>query len=574
MRFIFPIQTFNLKALSMEEKSETEFSTTVTADRVTEIVQDMILRNNENLMEMFRTALSERTPSSPPLDSYLTADSSYKPKTPNPRRHSSWFEHGESRGGESPETSTVREPAKAGLNIIHQFTEIPDKDKMHSLTPKAIMIFKKKMDMENAIRNVPRKFQEYMSEHVMSLLWDREVRIQTDFGKYSNLDELYRVSLSKFMTIAASYCRPKNTKEYTDQLIYCLSAIGTTTKVPHGYKLSDKDYDQYLCARFSKHATIVKEDEFARTGATPEEITRLPRHELGSDKEAEGIGVFSIALATLGEEYALDYRRQIGDEKLKRCKSLEEFLDLFQALNRKLADLSENERKTRDGLAPKPSFKDIAAKVSSKSNDSPETIKRVRQYQDAKKRLFVVQESELNASINTPDMSNTEEPSDASVRFDEVHQGQEDIFEQENELKYVGKDSRDSEGKGPCFDYFEGKCTLGSKCAYSHDRSVQEQYGEELLAKFMSKIKNALKVGVIKRDKVFSALKDLDATPVSRSHVAFNPQETRHHPAGRGGAVAGRGLFPAGRGSARLQLLTNPEKHVQCDDSSDLQHNG
>jgi hypothetical protein len=90
----------------------------------------------------------------------------------------------------------------------------------------------------------------------------------------------------------------------------------------------------------------------------------------------------------------------------------------------------------------------------------------------------------------------------------------------------------------------------------------------------MSKIKNALKVGVIKRDKVFSALKDLDATPVSRSHVAFNPQETRHHPAGRGGAVAGRGLFPAGRGSARLQLLTNPENHVQCDNSSDLQHNG
>jgi hypothetical protein len=154
---------------------------------------------------------------------------------------------------------------------------------------------------------------------------------------YATLEMLYAVPLKKFMTIVAGYCRPKNSKEYSDQLLQCLTTI-KATPIPKDWTIAQKDYDLHFYSRIAQHATIVKEfDEFARMGATPEELERLPRHELGSEKEVNGLGVFSIALAALGENYAQEYKRHIGEEKLKKIKNLDEFLDVFLALNDKLA---------------------------------------------------------------------------------------------------------------------------------------------------------------------------------------------------------------------------------------------
>ena len=173
-------------------------------------------------------------------------------------------------------------------------------------------------------------------------------------------------------------------------------------------------------------------DEFARMGATPKELKRLPRHDLG-------LGVFSIALAALGENYAQEYKRHIGEEKLKKIKNLDEFLDVFLALNDKLARMSEDERLNREALVAKPSFKDIATKVSKKPSEDVETETRMRQYLSSRKKLFVVNAGEAGSDNHLASPEDSEEAQESTLHFDEIHQEFEDMSEYESQYYYAGK---------------------------------------------------------------------------------------------------------------------------------------
>ena len=109
----------------------------------------------------------------------------------------------------------------------------------------------------------------------------------------------------------------------------------------------------------------------------------------------------------------------------------------------------------------------------------------------------------------------------------------------------------------PCYEYFEGRCTAGSSCVYSHERASLEKYGEDLL----KKIANAIKSGNMNLDKVFTTLKNPQTIPL-RPAYRPGPQDIRQTP-------AGRGAFHGGKPFAKVQLLTRNAIQSSASEDSD-----
>jgi hypothetical protein len=65
----------------------------------------------------------------------------------------------------------------------------------------------------------------------------------------------------------------------------------------------------------------------------------------------------------LDSRFADDYKRLVGVDTVKKCKTLDEFLDKATAVNRELANKREVERITRKELRPSYTFKAITELV-------------------------------------------------------------------------------------------------------------------------------------------------------------------------------------------------------------------
>jgi hypothetical protein len=489
----------------------------------------------ERLRELILRVIQESQAANSP-NPYSTTDSAFRPiGTPVPRRTSSLFVPGTSLPTSSDAT---RETAPA-VNVVYTDKEIKDEDKMQVVSLHAVMTFKKKVDSINASSPVPIKLQRYISDNAMKEIWNWECKKGTEYTWTGSYELLFKLEHNQFMTILARRLRPLTHEAYCKVLASCVPKI----KAPTEFTLASPNYDLILYQQIADYFQIVREvDEFARYGALPSELEHLPRHEYGKEDSRHGLGVFGIAMAMLGSKFADDYKRLIGVDTLKACRTLDDFLEKATSVNRELANKSENERINRKGLQPKLSFKALSEMVSNYKQTTNESTRSKPQQRSTPKALYAVQDEPI-PTPGTPDAEVDSEDDDVASP---VFPDPDTMADMSGHLCYV-KTYKDKPAERvlPCYQHFDGKCTAGSSCVYSHDHDVLTAYGRELLQKLV-------RSKYVTADDVAQAFREKPQN-VARPVPGQSTQDARR--------------LPAGRGPGHLRILSRPTTAPQPEDA-------
>lgn len=466
-------------------------------------------------------------------NTYTTTKSTFKPGAVPTSRKSSLFRPGRDFLGADNDSPAEKIPAKEKMkdvNMVYPEREIKEEDKMQSLSLPAVMYFKKKVDALNATSIVEVKLQKYISNKVMEDIWNFENRKNTEFTWTSHFEDLFLLDHEKFMTLLARRLRPKTHEEYCKLMASCVPKF---KNIPEKFTLASPNYDKVVFQQMANFFTAVNEvEEFVRHGVTAEELEHLPEVELGKEDSRKGLGVFGIAIALLGPRFAEDYKRLVGVDTLKACKTMEEFLKAVTKVNHDLANKSEKERNERLELQPKLTSKALSKLVEDMSTSAHKIDSRA-----VNKRLFAVQDE-------------LEEPPEQILASDATPT----VFAQEEALEVVYPDcevgdiyfiktykDKPQEKILPCYQHFDGRCTAGSTCAYSHDPTVLAAYAKEQLNRL-------LRSKYITPDDLLNAAKERASQP-SRVPATPRTQDARQ--------------LPAGRGPAQLRVLARPPEAEQ-----------
>ena len=257
----------------------------------------------ESLTELISRLLDEKLATRTP-NPYATTEGDFRMNTPAPRRSSSLF----APGMNIPSTPLASTENQKEITIVYKEPEIKEEDKMQNLTPHALMTFKRKVDAINARSVVKITLQHYISERVMKEIWNKECYKKTEFTWAGSHEMLYLLDHEKFMTIVARHLRPTSYHEYCQMLRTCLRK----PRGPAGYTIMSLNYDQVLFQQMADYFQTIKEvDELFRYAATEEDLKFLPKLEYGKEQEADGLGVFGIAIAML-DVFANDFKRLVG----------------------------------------------------------------------------------------------------------------------------------------------------------------------------------------------------------------------------------------------------------------------
>lgn len=477
---------------------------------------------------------------------WTTTKVSFKPETPLLRRRSSLLRPGKDHLEEAEEIPKGPELISGDkkVNVVYPDKEIKEEDKMQILSLPSVIHFKRKMDARNSESIVKIKLQRFISNKVMEDIWNYENRKQTEFVWTGHYEDLFTLEHDKFMRILARRLRPTTHEAYCKVLASCVPRF---KKVPTNFTLASSNYDQILFQQVANYFKMVSEvDEFVRFGATPEEKEHLPRLELGKEDSKTGLGVFGIAIAMLGSRFADDYKRLVGVDALKACKSMNDFMDLVSQVNIELANKSEKERIERKELQPKLTFKELSQLVNQDASGVGEGLPQAQQAKDVvQKRLFVVQDELDDIPEKTQPVEEDNHAIDVSMIYD-GHSPEPDP----GEFCFI-KTHKDKppERVLPCYQYFDGKCTAGSACTYSHDPVVLAAYAKDQLQRLV-------RSKYVSADDLVKAARE-KSTAVSRpisDRQPTQPQDAR--------------LLPAGRGPGQLRLFTQP-RAIAADDDAD-----
>jgi hypothetical protein len=510
----------------------------------------------ESIQEIFSRMFQERMAGATP-NPYSTTEAAFRPinspaprrasslfepgavNTPAPRRVSSLFEPGTSRPAAS---DPVRDTAP-GVNVVYMDREIKEEDKMQVISLHAVMTFKKKVDSINASSPVPVKLQRYISDKVMQEIWNWECKRGTEFTWTGTYKQLFELDHNQFMTILARRLRPLTHEAYCKVLASCVPKI----KAKPEFTLASPNYDLVLYQQIADYFQVVREvDEFARYGALPSELEVLPRHEYGKEDSKHGLGVFGIAMAMLGSKFADDYKRLIGVDTLKACRTIDDFLEKATSVNRELAIKSEKERIDRKELQPKLTFKALSDMVSNYKQAASDTARTKLQQHSNPMPLYAVHDEPI-ATHNTPeDDVNSEDDDGSSPVFPDP-----DSMDGASDQLYYVKTYKDKppERVLPCYQHFNGKCTAGSSCVYSHDHDVLTAYGREQLQKLVrSKYVTAADITQALKEKPQNVVRPVPGQPT---------QDARR--------------LPTGRGPGNLRILSRPTTAPQQEDVTEEQ---
>jgi hypothetical protein len=495
----------------------------------------------DNLGEIVATVVSKVLSELKIGNTYTTTKSTFKPKTLPINRKSSLFRPGkdflEAEKSSSAESAPTKEKTRE-VNMVYPEREIKEEEKMQKLSLPSVMYFKKKVDALNATSVVEVRLQKYISNKVMEDIWNFENRKDTEFTWTSHFEDLFLLSHEKFMTLLARRLRPKTHEEYCRVMASCVPKF---KNIPEKFTLASPDYDKVIFQQIATFFTVVNEvNEFVRRGATKEELEHLPKEELGKEDSKNGLGVFGIALAMLGPRFAEDYKRLVGVDTLKACKTMDKFLEAVTEINHELANKSERERNERIELQPKLTAKALSKLVDDMANSAHEFPNHKTDTRAVQKRLFNVQDEleEPPEPIPVPDSTSTVSVAAESLQAVYPDDDPGDI--------YFIKTYKDKppEKVLPCYQQFDGRCTAGSACTYSHDPTVLATYAKEQLNRL-------LRSKYISHDDLVNAAKE-KASQSARTQAAPATQDARR--------------LPAGRGPAQLHLLARtPEVERRSD---------
>jgi hypothetical protein len=477
-------------------------------------------------------------------NTYTTTKSTFKPGAVPKSRKSSLFRRGkdflEAANGSPAEKIPSKEKIK-DVNMVYPEREIKEEDKMHTLSLPSVMYFKKKVDALNATSIVEVKLQKYISNKVMEDIWNFENRKNTEFTWTSHFEDLFLLSHEQFMTLLARRLRPKTHDEYCKLMASCVPKF---KNIPEKFTLASPDYDKVIFQQIANYFTVVSEvEEFIRHGITEDESEHLPEVELGKEDSRKGLGVFGISIALLGPKFAEDYKRLVGVDTLKACKTMDEFMEVVTKINHDLANKSERERNERLELQPKFTAKALSQLVDDVKTSAHEYSNRKTDSRPVNKRLFGVQDEledppeQILVPDTTPTVFAAEESLEAVYPDGDVG----DIY-----FIKTYKD-KPQEKVLPCYQHFDGRCTAGPTCAYSHDPTVLAAYAKEQLNRL-------LRSKYITPDDLLNAAKERASQP-SRVPAAPKTQDARQ--------------LPAGRGPAQLRVLARPPEAEQRSDAPD-----
>ena len=212
---------------------------------------------------------------------------------------------------------------------------------------------------------------------------------------------------------------------------------------------------------------------------------------------------------------------------------MEEFLTKATEVNRELANKSENERIQRKELQPKLTFKAITELVNKTTASGEDTTPQKSQTRNVQRQLFVVQD-ELSPVPNGLDDS---QASDDDSVCAAVHPDPENTTDETGQLYFV-KTYKDKppERVLPCYQHFDGNCTAGASCVYSHDHDVLTAYGREQLKKLV-------RTKYVTAEDIAQAAKE--KTQNNPRHVTMQPTQDARR-------------LPSGRGPGNLRILSRP----------------
>ena len=460
------------------------------------------------------------------------------PKKDIERRKSGLFHPGttylERSGVENDDEALSKGEAKRQVetvNALHPSHMITEAEMIQVLSIYTMMIWKRKVDAINVNSLIQVKIQSYIPPRLMEKIWIAECR-RDDTWDHPQ-EYLYHLPHEKFMKIVARTLRPKTIEEYEDQLLHCLPKMKSIQK---NITVTSPDWDTLMYEHVAKHFQVLREfDDFVRQGTTKAEQSNLPDLTLyKSDKTAKGIGVYGIGLSFLGTQLGPDFRRFLDDEKIRECAGdMDAFYDLVMQANQKLYDKAESNRIEFHKIQPRRSADQLAKLADGLASED----------------INGSSESQLreSAKLDTPSAFVENESASGIVVSD-------DETDPVATLQFVKTyNTKQPERVLPCYKYFDGRCTAGASCGYSHDKAVHIAYGKEQLKRLVAS-------QYVTAEDLFQAANDLrNSQP--KQHKSTDappkpPEKSLHtrplEPPDAQDAIR----LPTGRGNGQIRLYT------------------
>ena len=282
-----------------------------------------------------------------------------------PRRRSSMFHPGAARAAVRTPAVSLPVNTNAGVNVVHLPTPVPTKHQMRKYTIAAIMRTLRYMVVRNANEVTQVTIQNCISAQIALEIWDKECSQDTDYSVFGSLEDMMRMPHADYMKMMARHLRPESHKEYCEKLFSCLKPV----VLPEGFTFASPDYDLHMARQLANVIRTFRDfDEFCRAGATTAQLKNMPRPDLGRDEDQAGIGAFSIVLTHFGP-LAEPLKRLIGVDRLKHCRTMDEFVTLMLQFNNDLAEKAKESRTSRLGLERKMTFQQLAAVATQRAQD-------------------------------------------------------------------------------------------------------------------------------------------------------------------------------------------------------------
>jgi hypothetical protein len=272
----------------------------------------------------------------------------------------------------------IQEQKSNGL--MTYFEKVVDEDqKMQTLTPRAYRASKLCYQAyQSEGLDKTKRYHHYLSDKVKRQLVDNELRLETETSKMLTIANINILADRDLEKIVARALVPGSVQEYKKVM------KGALTKFkPMSDTYSRLDPDGYFENMHAPVSKLIEEfadyDALFRLGLYGDLTeAHLPKLRYGRNDEDEGI--FRIFLRQLGSKFFKSFELYLTSDdpdKLKKMKSLDEFLSLVRKANNEIANMSKSLDRMRGRM--------MSGKYQDEEDKDNKHAEKKKQYEDRKK---------------------------------------------------------------------------------------------------------------------------------------------------------------------------------------------
>ena len=214
--------------------------------------------------------------------------------------------------------------------------EIPNDQKIHTLTYRAYILAEKKMlHWQHSNMDKTKKLQDFLADGILLQLVQNEHRLNTPVSSLLTLATIYDVSGPAIMDMIARKLRPQTTNNYyTTVAETVLEPKPNSNKWEFGFF----GYDTELHAAVSKmveHCRVLY--DLIHLNVTLEEASLWPKQDWGKKDKP---GLMRVYMKALGK-YEEPFTERITEDALKNMKSMSELFDAIVRVNNELCNMAK-----------------------------------------------------------------------------------------------------------------------------------------------------------------------------------------------------------------------------------------